>query len=105
MGARHTGEETLEKHGPVWRVYRYGMLVFIVVVLVWSVHFTLAIPPGYEGGRYLAVLPAFMLLFFHLAGFFRWPRRVSIALWTLTLSSIALTWFYVLFLYVRLFYP
>jgi len=105
MRARHILAEIQEKHGPVWQAYRYGMLVFIVVVLAWCVHFTLAIPPGYEGKRYLAILSGVMLLFVHLACSFRWPRRVSIVLWIIALSWIAFTCFYVLFLYVRVLYP
>ncbi len=96
VGERHMGEETLEKHGSVWRVYRYGMLVNIVACLVWSVYFVLMIPPEYGGNRHILVLLSVMLLFFHLAYFFRWPRRVCIALGVMALSSIALTWFYVI---------
>jgi hypothetical protein len=96
VGERHMGEETLEKHGSVWRVYRCGMLVYIVACLAGSVYFVLMIPPEYGGNRHILVLPSVTLLFFHLACFFRWPRRVSIALWTLASSSVALTWFYVI---------
>ena len=67
-------------------VYRYGMLVFILILLVQQIQFHLTLSPAYDGDLYRGYVGVLMLLFMHLSFAFKWPKRVAAVLWVLVLS-------------------
>ncbi|MHC4596536.1 MAG: hypothetical protein ACYS19_16540, partial [Planctomycetota bacterium] len=95
MGIRSIRKEPSEAAGPV---YRYGMLVFILVLFAWQIHLHLMLPPAYPYDRYGNHVCILMLLFNHLAMAFKWRRGVAVALWVLSWSWIVFGLFYILYL-------
>jgi hypothetical protein len=95
MGIRSTRKEPSEATGPV---YRYGMLVFILVLFAWEMQLHLTLPPTYDGDPYKGYVVVLMLLFNHLAMAFNWRRRVVVALWVLAWSWLVFGLFYIFYL-------
>jgi hypothetical protein len=79
-------------------IYRYGMLIFILVLLAREIQLHLTLPPAYNSDPYEGFVGVLMLLFNHLAMAFRWPRGVAVALWVLAWSWIVFGCFYILYL-------
>ncbi len=101
MGIRSKRTDPSGAAGPV---YRYGMLVFILGLLAWNIHWHLTLPPSYDGDPYSTSIIILTLLFNHLVAAFKWPRHVSVVLWALSWSWMAFTLFYV-FYWGRVLYP
>ncbi len=79
-------------------LYRYGMLVFILVLFVLHIKIHLTLPPSYTGDPYIGYVVVLMLLFGHLACAFKWPKGIAHALWTLSSIWIVFALFYILYL-------
>jgi len=69
--------------------YRYGMLVFMLVLTIFSA-IVVAHLPSDRSGRYFGVVVPPMLLLKHLAFQFRWPVPVTVALRAIALLSCGL---------------
>jgi hypothetical protein len=92
MGIRSTHEEVSHP------VYRYAMLVFILIMFGLCIRWQVMLPPTYDGDRYVLYVLLFAMLLNHLACAFKWPRRINVALWVFTWSWLIFTIFYCLFL-------
>ena len=90
--------------GWVPAVYRYGMLVFILLLLVRQVHWQLTLPTAYSGDPYGTAVVILMLLFNHLAYAFTWRRSIAVVLWTLAWIWLGFGSVYIFFL-SRVLYP
>ena len=90
MGARHMRKET-SKVRPAVQVLYYGILVLILALLAWVIRWHVTLPPGHKGQSYTILLVPIMLLVGHLAGDWRWPRRVRAGLNLLWWLVLALT--------------
>ena len=97
----HLTSEFKTNH-PVWRyglfAYRYGILVLIFGLLAWRIKWHLTLSPSYSYDPYSGHIFALMLLFNHLTGAFKWPYRITVALWILCWSWIAFGLFYICYL-------
>ena len=60
--------------------YRYGMLAFVIALLVSQILLSPHISSSNPGGRWSGFIVPLMLLFNHLAFQFRWSRTVAISL-------------------------
>jgi hypothetical protein len=72
-------------------VYRYGMLIvglLLLIIAVWNLH---RLSPAGLDPRHTTLPVALMVLFVHLSQSFRWPSGITIALRLLGLLSIAAT--------------
>ena len=79
-------------------VYRYGMLVFLLILFAWEIESHLTLPPSYEYDPYRGYVFFLMLLFNHLSFAFKWPKGIARFLWILALSWIVFAFFYILYL-------
>ncbi|MBN8422176.1 MAG: hypothetical protein J0L73_24895 [Verrucomicrobia bacterium] len=75
----------------------YGFLVVLVLLLISNVHSLLSLPPSYPYDRHGNLVVALMLLFNHLAFYFRWPPRMTAAVRLLAFGWIVFGLFYVLY--------
>jgi len=80
---------------PIHPVYRYGMLVIILLLLVQDVRWYLTLPPTYPYDPYGGLIGVLMLLFLHLAFAFQWRRSVAVALWILAVGWLLFAFFYI----------
>jgi hypothetical protein len=87
----------MEPSKPAHPAYQYGMLLVILGLFAWNIHFRLGLPPGYGGEPYSGFVVVLMLLFNHLAYQFKWPRYVTATLRVLAWSWIAFGFFYLFF--------
>ncbi|MEN6337395.1 MAG: hypothetical protein ABFE01_24325 [Phycisphaerales bacterium] len=85
-------------------VYRYAGLVIILGLLAWDLQWYFSLPPHYSGDPYSNLVVGLMLLFNHLTAAFKWPRPVTISLWTLDLGWLVFGLFYVCH-WSRVLYP
>lgn len=76
-------------------IYRYGMLAIILGLLAWCTRLYFRLPPGYNGDPYGNLVGALMLLFNHLAFAFKWPRPITVVLWTLAFGWLVFGFFYI----------
>jgi len=95
MGIRSKRTEPSQVEHPV---YRYGMLIVVLVLLVWQTRVYLSLPSSYDGDPYGGYVVLLMLLFNHLASAFKWPKGIATALWVLAWSWIIFSLFYILIL-------
>lgn len=91
MGLQSMCVGTSESKRPL---YRYGMLVAILGLLVGHVHWHITLPPTYDGDPYDSYVFILFLLLYHLAFAFKWSRLISIVLSILVWSWFAFTVFY-----------
>jgi hypothetical protein len=89
---------------PMYLVYQYGMLFFILGLFGWEIKSFLNRPPGAWGDPYSGFVVLLMLLLNHLAYFFAWRRRVAIVLIVLAVLWVLFGLFYILYL-SRLLFP
>jgi hypothetical protein len=78
--------------------YRYGMLALILVLLAQNIHLYLGLPPAYRGDPYGNGVVGLMLLFVHLAYWFRWPSAIAVALKFLAWGWLVFGAFYIFYL-------
>ncbi len=78
--------------------YRYGMLIFILVMLAWQVEWYVTLRPDYDYDPYGTGVVLLMALLGHLASAFKWPKRVTVALCVLALSWSLFGLFYLIYL-------
>ena len=78
--------------------YRWGMLTVVLLLLAWNINFLLNLSPAYSGERYMNLVVVLMLLFNHLAGSFRFPPTVTLAVRVLAYGWVVLgcAYFFVL---------
>jgi len=94
----------LQPSDPLYSAYRYGMLVFILLLLASNIHWRFPLPYVRQEsyGSYSGVILSLALLFNHLAFTFRRPPFIAAALpiWALAWSIFALLhsvyWSYIL---------
>lgn len=82
----------------------YGMLVVVLLLLIWDLQWQLSLPPHYPYDRYANLVVVLMLLFNHLAFYFRWPVAVTAALRLLALGWLAFGGFYICY-WSRILFP
>ena len=78
-------------------VFAYGFLVVLVLLLVWNIQVWWSAPTPFPYDRYGNLVVALMLLFNHLAFYFRWSPGVTFVLRVLALGWSVLGLFYVLY--------
>ena len=67
-------------------VYRYGMLVLLLGLLMHHIYWHLTLPPSYHGDPYSLYVVVLMLLFQHMGFVFKWPKQVGVILRVLAYS-------------------
>ena len=77
-------DETARLDRAVVQIYRYAVFVFIFGLFVVATGEYLHTPPGHD--PYEGFVFPLMLLFFHPALAFKWPRPVAMALYILSLG-------------------
>jgi hypothetical protein len=85
-------------------IFRYGMLVFSLVLLAVHIHWRLTLPPDYPYDRNGNGVVAVMLLLNTLAYQFRWPTSVTVALRLLAWVWLAFGGFYIAY-WSHILYP
>jgi hypothetical protein len=76
-------------------LFRYGMLVLILGLLVKQIKWHLSLTPYYDGDRYRIYVIVLMLLFYHLSSSFKWPKGLA-----RTISVLSYIWFVFLLFYI-----
>ena len=89
--------------GYLKKVYCYGMLVVLLPLLAFIVHWHMTLPPDYPYDRYSSLVVPVMLLMNHLAFAFTWKKRVTSILRNLSFIVAALGAFYLLNTYYKWF--
>ena len=89
---------------PMYLVYKYGMLFFILALLVPEIKECLNRPPGALGDPYHGLVIGLVLLFNHLAFYFEWPRRAVSVVRVVSVVWLLFATIYILYL-SRLLYP
>ena len=84
--------------------FRYGFLVVCLLLLAFHIQWRLTLSPDYRGDRNVGGVVALMLLFNHLAFYFRWPTSVTVALRLLAWVWLAFGCFYI-FYWSHILYP
>jgi hypothetical protein len=75
-------------------LYKYGMLVSLLSLLAFYIHWRLNLPPDWPHESSWPGIFALTMLLFHLASFFRWPVPVVVALRVLACVAFVSMMFY-----------
>lgn len=79
------------------KVYRYGMLLVLLPLIAFNVHWLMTLPPDYPYDRYNSLGISGLLLFNHVAFAFPWKKPVAWALCAASILFGVIGLFYVLY--------